>query len=140
MPIQPYLFFEGRCEEAIEFYTGALGAKLDMMMRYNESPDPIPPGAIAPGSENKVMHASMHVGDDIIMLSDGNCKCDAGFKGFSLSYTAPDAKAAERTFNALSEGGQVTMPLGKTFWSPCFGMLQDKFGVGWMVTVPEMNG
>lgn len=140
MDIQPYLFFEGRCEEAIEFYKIALGGKLEMMMRFSESPEPCPPDMLAPGSENKIMHASMRVGDGIIMLSDGNCKGDAGFKGFSLSYTVPDAKAAERVFNALGEGGQVNMPLGKTFWSPCFGMVQDKFGMGWMITVPVAHG
>jgi PhnB protein len=110
-------------------------------MRFSECPDPLPPDMLAPGMENKVMHASMRVGDGIIMLSDGNCKGDdAPFKGFCLSYTVPDAEAAERVFNALCEGGQVTMPLGDTFWSPCFGMVQDKFGVGWMVTTPEMKG
>ena len=141
MDIQPYLFFEGRCEEAIAFYTSALNGKLEMMMRFSECPDPLPPDMLAPGMESKVMHASMRVGDGIIMLSDGNCKGDeAAFKGFSLSYTVPDAQAAKKAFDALREGDQVTMPLGETFWSPCFGMVQDKFGMGWMITVPEMKG
>jgi PhnB protein len=139
MDIQPYLFFEGRCEEAIAFYTSALGGKLEMKMTFGECPEPLPPDMTGPDMAGKIMHASMRLGDGVIMLSDGNCKCDAGFKGFSLSYTVPDAKAAERVFNALCEGGNVTLPLGKTFWSPCFGMVQDKFGVGWMVTIPEMK-
>lgn len=140
MDIQPYLFFEGRCEEAIEFYTAALDGKLEMKMTFGECPDQLPPNMTGPEMAVKIMHASMRVGDGIIMLSDGNCNGEAGFKGFSLSYTVPDAAAAERVFNALCEGGKVTMPLGKTFWSPCFGMVQDKFGMGWMVTVPDAQG
>ena len=140
MDIQPYLFFEGRCNEAIEFYTTALGGKLEMKMTYGECPEPLPPDMTGPDMAVKIMHASMRVGDGVIMLSDGNCKCDGSFKGFSLSYTLPDSMAAQRVFNALSEGGNVIMPLGKTFWSSSFGMVQDKFGVGWMITVPENHG
>jgi PhnB protein len=133
--IQPYLFFDGRCEEAIKFYEKAIGAKLEMMMRFKDAPDPPPPDMVAPGSEDKVMHASLKVGDSIVMASDGSCGGKASFSGFSLSLTLPDAAAATKAFSALAEGGQVTMPLGKTFWSPCFGMLADRFGVGWMINV-----
>jgi PhnB protein len=139
MPIQPYLFFEGRCEEAVEFYRRAVGAQVQMLMRYRDSPEPPPPGMVAPGSENKVMHVSMSIGDGVVMASDGGCSGQAGFQGFSLSLALPDAAAAERAFNALADGGQVTMPLGKTFWSPCFGMLTDRFGVGWMVGVEQQE-
>ena len=135
MLVQPYLFFDGRCEEAIEFYRSALGAELTMLMRFKESPDPPPPGMIPPGSENKVMHASLRIGETIVMASDGGCSGHTSFRGFSLSITAPDAAAADRMFAALAEGGQVQMPLGKTFWSPRFGMVADRFGVGWMVNV-----
>jgi PhnB protein len=134
--IQPYLFFNGRAEEAIEFYRQALGAVVEIVMRYKDSPDPHPPGLLPAGFENKIMHASLRVGAVTLMLSDG---CSAGttnFQGFSLSFTAEDEAAAGRAFAALSKGGTVKMPLGKTFWSPCFGMVEDKFGVGWMVTVP----
>ena len=134
MLIQPYLFFDGRCEEAVEFYKKALGAKVEMLMRYKEAPDPPPPGMVAPGSENKVMHASMRIGDAVVMASDGGCNGKPAFEGFSLSITVPDAAAANRVFNALAEGGQVQMPLGKTFWAPLFGMVADRFGVGWMVS------
>lgn len=134
MQIQPYLFFNGRCEEAIEFYRGAVGARLEMLMRFKESPDPPPPGMVPPGWEDKVMHASLRVGEAIVMASDG-CAAEPGFSGFSLSITPPDVATAERTFAALAEGGEVTMPLGKTFWSPCFGMLTDRFGLGWMINV-----
>lgn len=138
MSIEPYLMFDGRCDEAIAFYQEALGAKLEMLMRFSESPDPIPPDMLPPGNEDKVMHASIFVGDARIMMSDGNCGGNAAcFKGFCLSYTVPDATTAARVFKALCEGGQVTMPLGETFWSPCFGMVEDKFGMGWMVTTPE---
>ena len=135
MQIQPYLFFNGRCEEAINFYRKALGAEVEMMMRFNESPDPLPPGMLAPGFENKVMHASVRIGGAVVMASDGMAAGDTEFKGFSLSIDAPDAASVDRLFNALAEGGSVTMPAGKTFWSPWFGMVTDRFGVGWMVGV-----
>jgi len=137
MNVQPYLFFEGRAEEALNFYIKALGTKLDMLMRNKEAPEQPPPGTLPPGSENKVMHASFKVGDTEVMVSDGFCSGKPQFNGFSLSITAPDQAAAKRMFDALAEGGQVTMPLGKTFWSPCFGMLKDKFGVGWMINVVQ---
>ena len=135
MQIQPYLFFNGRCEEAIEFYRKALGAEVEMMMRFKESPDPMPPGMIAPGFENKVMHAALRIGGAVMMASDGMAAGETNFKGFSLSIDAPDTVGVDRLFNALAEGGSVTMPLGKTFWSPRFGMVTDRFGVGWMVSV-----
>jgi PhnB protein len=135
MPIQPYLFFDGRCEEAIEFYKRALGAKVEMLMRFSESPDPPPPGMVPPGSENKVMHASLRIGDSIVMASDGSCGGKPQFAGFSLSLSVKDAATADRLFNALADGGQVQMPIGKTFWSPRFGMVADRFGVGWMVNL-----
>lgn len=132
--VQPYLFFGGRCDEALEFYKRAVGATVQMVMRYNESPQPMPPGSIPPGFENKVMHATISIGDSIVMMSDGNEK-GAKFDGFSLSISLPTEADANRVFAALSEGGSVTMPLAKTFWSPRFGMLQDRFGIGWMVAV-----
>ena len=136
MEIQPYLFFNGRCEEAVEFYRKALGAEVEMLMRYKECPDSPPPGTLPPGSENKVMHAALRIGGAVVMASDGNCTGQTEFKGFSLSVTVPDAATADRFFTALAEGGQVQMPLGKTFFSPRFGMVADRFGVGWMVIVP----
>ncbi|MBL8703083.1 MAG: VOC family protein [Alphaproteobacteria bacterium] len=136
MTIQPYLFFDGRCEEALTFYGKALGAKVEMLMRYRESPDKPPPGMIPPGSENKVMHAAMRIGDAVVMASDGHCAGQPSFKGFSLSIQAANEAEADRLFAALGEGGQVQMPIGKTFFSPRFGMVTDRFGVGWMVIVP----
>lgn len=133
--IQPYLFFSGRCEEALEFYRTAIGAEVEMLMHHKDSPDAPPPGMLAPGFENKVMHASFRVGETRLMASDG-CEPGGAFSGFSLSLTLPTPGDAERAFSRLSEGGRVQMPLTKTFWSPCFGMLVDRFGVGWMVTVP----
>lgn len=136
MPIQPYLFFQGRCEEAINFYRKALGAEVQMLMRFKESPEPAPEGCLPPGSEEKVMHACLRIGDAEIMASDGNCAGTQAFQGFSLSITAADEADCERKFNALSEGGTVQMPLGKTFFAKSFGMVADRFGVGWMVIVP----
>jgi PhnB protein len=133
--VQVYLFFSGRCDEALEFYKKAIGAELEMLMRYDESPDPAPPGMIPPGFEKKVMHCSFRVGQTTVMASDG-CEAESKFSGFTLSITAENEAVANQFFNGLSEGGQVTMPLTKTFWSPCFGMLKDKFGVDWMVMVP----
>jgi PhnB protein len=135
MQVQPYLFFNSRCEEAVEFYRSALGAKVEMLMRYKDSPDPPPPGMVPPGSENKVMHVSLRIGDTTVMASDGSCSGQPSFEGFSLSISVADRPEAERRFNALADGGQVQMPLTKTFWSPCFGMVADRFGVGWMVSV-----
>ena len=135
MQIQPYLFFEGRCEEALEFYRTRLGAEVTMLMRYRESPEPPQPGMIPPGSENKVMHSSLRIGEATLMASDGRCNGQPGFQGFSLSLNAASEAEAERLFGALAEGGQVQMPLSKTFFSPCFGMVADRFGVSWMVIV-----
>jgi PhnB protein len=136
MPIEPYLFFEGRCEEAIEFYRRALGAEVAMLMRFKDAPDPPPPGMIPPGSEHKVMHASLRIGDSTVMASDGMCSGKPGFQGVSLSLSVPSEAEADQRFNALADGGTVTMPLAKTFWSPRFGMVRDRFGVSWMVIVP----
>jgi len=135
MAIEPYLFFNGRCEEAVEFYKKALGAEVLMLMRFKDSPEPPAPGMVPPGSDNKIMHLCMRVGDANVMDSDGHCSGQTSFQGFSLSLTAADEADAKRKFAALAEGGQVQMPLAKTFWSPCFGMVADRFGVGWMVTV-----
>lgn len=135
MQVQPYLFFEGRCEEALDFYRQVLDAQVDMLMRFKESPEAPPPGAVAPGSEDKVMHASFRVGDSTLMASDGGCSGSPGFQGITLSLNLADAAEAERRFAALAEGGEVQMPLGATFWSSAFGMLVDRFGVSWMVNV-----
>lgn len=137
MQVQPYLFFDGRCEEAVEFYRKALGAEVEMLMRYNESPEPMPSEMCPPGSENWVLHASLRIGDSIVMASDGPGQGEPYFRGFSLSVSVADQAEAERRFAALSEDGQVQMPLGKTFFSPCFGMVVDRFGVSWMVIVPQ---
>ena len=134
--IQPYLFFNGRCEEAVEFYRSALGAELLMLMRYKESPEPCPEGMLPSGNEDKIMHASFHIGDTLVMASDGRCSGKPDFQGFCLSLTVPDEDEAHRVFSALAKDGKVEMPLGKTFWSPLFGIVEDKFGVGWMITLP----
>ncbi len=136
MQLQPYLFFEGRCEEALEFYRSALGAEVTMLMRNKESPEPHQPGMLPPGAENKVMHASVRIGDTTVMASDGLCSGKPSFQGFSLTLSARDAAEADRVFARLADGGQVRMPLQKTFFSPRFGMLADRFGVGWMIIVP----
>jgi PhnB protein len=136
MQVQPYLSFEGRCEEAIEFYKQAIGAEQLMMMRNEQSPEPAPPGMLAAGSEKKVMHAAMKIGESTVLFSDGSNDGNTQFKGFSLSLSVDTQAEAERLFTALSAGGKVDLPLGKTFWSPCFGMLTDRFGIGWMVGLP----
>lgn len=133
--IQPYLFFNGRCEQAIEFYGTALGAEVEFMMRFKESPEPPQPGTVPPGFENKIMHSSFRVGTTTIMASDGCSTEPAEFQGFCLSLAVPSEAEAERVFAALSDGGEVRMPLAKTFWSPCFGMVTDRFGIGWMISV-----
>lgn len=133
MQVQPYLYFDGRCEEAIEFYKKTLGAEVTMLMRFKESPEPQAPGMMPPGSEDKVMHSTFRIGDTTLMASDGRCMGQPNFQGFALSLTVPDVAAAERQFAALAEGGQVQMPLTKTFFSPSFGMVADLFGVVWII-------
>ncbi len=136
MPITPYLFFEGSAEEAIAFYKTALGAETVMLMRNSDSPEPPPPGMMPPGSEKKIMHAEIRIGDATLMLSDGHCAGAAKFAGFGVSLPARDAAQAARYFAGLSDGGEIRMPLGPTFFSPAFGMVQDRFGLLWMVAVP----
>lgn len=135
MQIQPYLFFNGRCEEALDFYRGALGAEVEMLMRFRDSPEPPPPGVCPPGSDDKVMHACFRIGETVVMASDGRCTGQPDFQGFSLSLNAPTETEAERLFGALAEGGEIRMPMMKTFFSPRFGMVADRFGVSWMVNV-----
>jgi PhnB protein len=132
--VQPYVFFGGRCEEALEFYKKAIGAEVEMVMKHGDAPQKPPPGVLAPGYESKVMHSSFKVGQSTIMASDG-CSPGQKYDGFSLSLTVDTEAQADRAFAALSDGGKVTMPLAKTFWSPKFGMCTDKFGIGWMVNV-----
>jgi PhnB protein len=133
MLVQPYLFFGGRCQEAIDFYRDVLGAEVQMLLRFKESPEAPPPGMIPDNWGDKVMHACLKIGDTLVMASDGCGSDEATFKGFSLSLSVADEAEADRTFAALSERGQVTMPLGKTFFSPRFGMLVDRFGISWTV-------
>lgn len=132
--IETYLMFDGRCEEAIEFYKRTLGAEINFMMRFKESPDPTH-GTCPPGAENKIMHATIRVGETNIMMSDGRCAGKPSFHGFSLSVAVGTEVEADRVFAALSEGGQVQVPLAKTFFSPRFGMVADRFGIFWMVIV-----
>jgi PhnB protein len=130
MHVQPYLNFDGRCGEALEFYKQALGAKVDMLMRFKDAPDQ---SMITPGYADKVMHAQIQVGNTMLLMSDGRCTGKANFHGIALAISVASEAEAEKTFTALADGGQVQMPLGKTFFSPRFGMLSDKFGVGWMI-------
>lgn len=133
MQLTPYLFFNGRCEEAIEFYKSALGAKVEMLMRFSESPEKSSNPDCVPSDPNKIMHASWRIGDAMMMGSDGITGDNPEFKGFSLSLTSNSEAEAKAKFEALAKGGKVTQPLIKTFFSPAFGMLQDKFGIGWMI-------
>ena len=133
MHVEPYLFFDGRCEEALDLYRRVLGAEVQFLMRFKESPDP---KSAPPGLGDKVMHASFRIGDTQLMASDGNAKGKPSFQGVSLSLSVADEAEAERKFNALADGGQVQMPLAKTFFSSRFGMVADRFGVSWMIVAP----
>jgi len=135
MQLQPYLFFNGRCEEAFEFYRSALGAEAVMMLRFKDSPEPPQPGMVPPGSENKIMHMQFRIGDQVVLASDGRCEGQPNFQGFSLALTVASEAEADKVFTALSDGGQIRMPLAKTFFSPRFGMIADRFGVAWMILV-----
>ncbi len=127
MQVEPYLNFDGRCEEALEFYKKALGAKVDTLMRFKDAPDQ---SMITPGNADKIMHSQVHIGDTAVLMSDGRCTGKANFHGIALAISVKSEAEAEKIFSALADGGQVQMPLGKTFFSPRFGMLSDKFGVG----------
>ena len=130
MQIQPYLFYNGWCDEAIDFYRAAVGAEVTMLMRFKDSPEPT-----SHGSEEKVMHASLRIGDTTVLVSDGRCSGQLDFQGFALSLTVANDAEADRLFTALGDGGRVQMPLAKTFFSPKFGMVADRFGVLWMIYV-----
>ncbi len=134
MQVQPYLFFDGKCDEALEFYKTAVGANPTMVMRFKDAPDK---SMITPGTENKVMHAHVKIGDAAVLMSDGRCQGNTNFQGFALTISAKNETEADKLFGALAAGGRVTMPMAKTFFSPRFGMLTDKFGVGWIVLVAE---
>jgi PhnB protein len=136
MQVQSYLMFNGRTEEALEFYKKAIGAKVEMVMRFKDAPE----GQCTPGMENKVMHSSFKVGDTVLMASDGMCNGEqAEFKGVSLTLNPTTEAECERLFNALADGGKVFQPLIKTFFSPKFGVVTDKFGVNWMVLVDQQT-
>ncbi len=130
--VQSYLFFDGRCEEALDYYRRTVGAKVTELMRFKDSPEP---SQVKPGSENKVMHANFQIGDTQVMASDGRCEGKPNFEGFALTLNVPDEAEAEQRFAALADGGKVQMPLSRTFFSPKFGMVSDRFGVKWMVIV-----
>ena len=133
--ISNYLVFGGRCEEALEFYRQALGAEIEAIMRFKDSPDPCP--GLAPGTENKVIHSSFRIAGALVMASDGMCTSGSKFEGFSLCYTVPDKATADRAFAALADGGQIQMPMAQTFFSPYFGIVVDRFGVSWMVIIAD---
>ena len=132
--VQAYLNFDGKCDDALAFYRQALGAEVNFLMRFKDSPELPPPGC-PPPNPDKVMHASFSIGDTMLMASDGRAAGKPSFQGISLSLTVPTEAEADKAFNALAEGGQVQMPLAKTFFSARFGMVADKFGVSWMVLV-----
>jgi PhnB protein len=133
MQVQPYLFFDGRCEEALEFYRVALGAEVTMLMRFKDSPEQQSPEMCPPGSEDKVMHSNFRIGETTLMASDGRAQGKPVFQGISLSLSVATDADAQRLFSALSEGGEVQMPLAKTFYASSFGMVADRFGVSWMI-------
>ena len=141
MLVQPYLFFDGRCEEALEFYRGAVGAEILMLMHFKDNPDKNNSemcGGMegAPPPDDKVMHASFRIGETTVMASDGFSKGNPVFEGFSLSLSVSTDAEAERLFGALSADGKVEMPLVTTFYATRFGMLVDRFGVSWMIINP----
>ena len=137
MAVTPYLMFDGRCEEAIEFYKKALGAEVGMMMRFKEAPEKPPAGTLPPGSDNKIMHSCLSINGESVMASDGCAQGKPKFEGFSLSLKATNESQADHMFAALADGGEVRMPLGKTFFAKRFGMVADRFGVGWMILVEQ---
>ncbi len=134
MQVKPYLFFDGRCDEALEFYKKAVDAKVGMLMRWKDSPDK---SMCTASNADKVMHSQFQIGDTTVMASDGRNTGQPNFQGFALSIIANSEAEADKMFATLGDGGQVTMPMSKTFFSPRFGMLADKFGVNWMILVAQ---
>jgi PhnB protein len=134
MQIDPYLNFNGNCEEAFHFYEKALGGKIEMLLKYNQAP--AGGGPTPPGFENKVMHVRLSVGQQIIMASDAPPGHFSPMQGFNVSLMFDDKAQAERVFNALADKGKVMMPFAQTFWAEGFGMLTDRFGTPWMVNCP----
>ena len=132
MRVEPYLMMSGRCEEALEFYKQAVNAQVVMILRMKDAPD-APPMPMPPNWGDKIMHCGFTIGQTLVMASDGMSEERVDFSGVTLSITADDETQARRMFDALSASGKVFMPMGKTFWSPCFGMCADKFGVNWML-------
>lgn len=139
MQVQPYLFFDGRCDEAIAFYRKTLDAEVISLMRFKDHPPPHKPGMFPPNSDDKVMHAALRIGETTVMASDGRCTGHPKFEGMSLSLMPASDAEAERLFAALGDGGQVQMPMNKTFFASRFGMVADRFGVSWMV-LAGVNG
>jgi PhnB protein len=139
MQVQPYLFFDGRCDEAIDFYKLALGAELMSLMRFRDAPDPDEHGPEPPGGD-KVMHAGLRIGDTTVLMSDGRAQGNPKFEGFSLALNPASESEAEHLFASLADGGQIQMPLARTFFALRFGMVADRFGISWMIHVPPVSG
>lgn len=135
MLAQPYLNFDGRCEEALDFYRRTLDAEVTALMRFKDNPEVCASGMVPPGAEGKVMHSSFRIGDSTLMASDSGCGGRPNFEGVSLALTTANDDDAKRRFTALSDGGRVEMPLEKAFFSSSFGVVVDRFGVTWMVVV-----
>ncbi len=135
--VQPYLFFGGRCEEALDFYRKSVGAEIVTLRRFKEAPEPVP--GLPDCFNDKIMHATVRMGESMWMASDGRCEGDPTFEGFSLSITVPNESEADRIFGALSQDGLVVMPLEKTFWASKFGVVQDRFGVSWMISIEHKS-
>jgi PhnB protein len=131
--LNPYLFYSGNCEAAFKYYEKVLGGKIEMMFRVEEAPPEMPR---QPGWEKKIMHAQMSIDGHVLMASDASPEHFHKPQGFSVSLNVKDPAEAERKFNALCEGGSITMPFGKTFFSKGFGMGIDQFGIPWMVNCP----
>jgi PhnB protein len=139
MQVNSYLIFNGRCEEALEFYKRALGAEVTTLIRYGQAPEEVKAQMVVPGTEQKVMHSRFTIGGTELMASDGRCEENSTFSDFSLSLSVQTEEEAQRLFAALAEGGAIQMPLTKTFFSPLFGMVSDRFGLGWMIVMPQQG-
>ncbi|MFI5093961.1 MAG: VOC family protein [Candidatus Acidiferrales bacterium] len=135
MQLNPYLLFNGQCEEAFKFYEKCLGGKIEMLSTFGDSPMA---KQVPPEWYGKVMHASLKLGDGMILMgSDPPPDNYQVPQGFSVSLSVKDPAETERIFNELAQDGKVTMPIQKTFWSPRFGMLVDRFGIPWILNCEQ---
>lgn len=139
--VNTYLIFNGNCEEAFQFYKSVFGGEFQYVGKYKDAPPEDGGEVVSEEDSNRIMHVSLPIGSSVLMGSDSHSKFgDVGFgDNFSISISAESTEEADKIFGGLTDEGRVDMPMQKTFWSPYFGMLKDKFGVNWMIDLANCD-